>query len=116
MRQGAAVRSRASRRFWTDPLRPCCDIVSQRSGLSPSLLKDLTKDNERLRLHEPLNVFCSARRVVSGETDRSPELDHIFYEQGPARVIASLGRFLARARLLGQFTCPSRSVSSTDCP
>jgi AcrR family transcriptional regulator len=41
-------------------------------------------------------------RVVSAEATRFPELGHIFYAQGPSRIIETLGDYLANAMQRGE--------------
>ena len=46
-------------------------------------------------LLSPTNV--AMYRIIAAEAERFPELGRIFYEEGPARILAQLGRYLKRA-------------------
>jgi len=53
-------------------------------------------------LLSPTNV--AMYRIVSAEANRFPELGHIFYSEGPARVIESLGKYLEKGMKAGKLT------------
>ena len=61
-------------------------------------------------LLSPTNV--AMYRIVSAEADRFPELGYIFYAQGPARVIASLGGFLQKAMARGELAKAPPALAS----